>query len=277
MNDSHILQLQRIDKYLTKIIVLYCAWTIISFPLTVYGYIQSENSILECIFSYVKYFLFVGKLYNSYHLWYLLALIYAVFAIRFMIKKKIPVQVIVIVALLFYMLSQFMLYYMEGKLEYYDNELLSIIVSLYQFVFNKGGVFTGMLYVVVGMLIAQKRKYLNKYLCMATIITVNICEPYCNIVLNDCLQFIETVMFFMLVLSVEIRDRTIYHYMRKASTIIYLSHLLCFYFYSFIIINNPNKLGLDSFIATSLLALLNACFLMWITKYKKFEWIKRII
>lgn len=274
MEKPYSLHLQRMDSYLKKIIILYCAWTLISFPLTVYGYVQSGNSMIECVLSYIKYFFFVGKLYNSYHLWYLLALIFAVIVIRFMLKRNIKVRYIVLTAIFFYTMSEFMLYipeYVQDK-----TAIIYKLVSLYQYVFNKGGIYTGMIYVVIGMLIAQSRKYINRWLAILVMIGINLLKIYCYEIVEDYLNIIESALFFMIVVGVEIFNKTIYRYLRKASTIIYLSHLIWYSFYSFIIIREPNKLGLDSFVATSLLSLVNAGLLIVMMRSEKFKWIKKI-
>lgn len=268
------LQLQRIDKYLKKIVVLYCVWTIFSFPLTLYGYYQSDNRLIECIISYIKYFLFVGKLYNSYHLWYLLALIYAVVIIRFMLKRKCKTEYIVIVSVLLYLMNELLQYIIN-----YSHNTASIMyraASLYQYVFNKGGVFIGMIYVAMGMLLAEHKRYLNRWFSILAIIALNLLKIHCSSLVVDYLIIPETVLVFMVVISIRMKGNAKLKNLRKASTIIYLSHLIWYSLYSFVIIKEPNKLGLDSFIATSLLSLSNAVILIKLMQNKKTEWLQKI-
>lgn len=268
------LQIQRIDKYLKKIVMMYCVWTVISFPLTVYGYIQSNNSIIDCILSYVKYFLFVGKLYNSYHLWYLLALIYAVVIIRFMLKHKCRIIHVVLVAVLIYSINEILQYIIS-----YSQSVTSITYKaayLYQYVFNKGGVFCGMVYVVTGMLIANYKKYLNRWLSIILIVIINIIKLYSNQVLIEHLKILETTLVFMVIVSIEINDNIRFKLLRKSSTIIYLSHLIWYSVYTFAIIKTPNKLGADSFVVTSLLAFINAVTFIKLMQNDKMKWIRKI-
>lgn len=267
-------QLWRIDKYLKKIVVLYCAWTIFSFPLTLYGYYQSDNSMIECIFSYIKYFLFVGKLYNSYHLWYLLALIYAVVIIRFMLKRRCRTEYIVIVSVLLYSMNELLQYIINCSQN--TASIIYRIASLYQYVFNKGGVFTGMIYVVMGMLHAKYRKYLNRWYSVLAIIVLNLLKIHCDSLVADYIIILESVLVFMVVTSIRMKENVKFRYLRKASTIIYLSHLIWYSVYSFVIIKEPNKFGLDSFIATSLLSLVNAVILIKLMQNKKMEWLQKI-
>lgn len=269
------LQLQRIDKYLKKIVILYCVWTIFSFPLTLYGYYQSDNSLIECIISYMKYFLLVGKLYNSYHLWYLLALIYAVVIIRFMLKRRCRTEYIVIVSVLLYAMNELLQYIVNYA--YNTTSIMYKGALLYQYVFNKGGVFTGMIYVVMGMLLAEYRRYLNRWLSIFVIIVLNLLKIHCSSLVADYLIIPETVLVFMVVISIRMKENVKLRYLRKTSTIIYLSHLIWYSLYSFIIIKEPNKLGLDSFIATSLLSLSNAVILIKLMQNKKMQWLQKIM
>lgn len=268
------LQVQRLGIYLKKIIILYCVWTFFSFPLAIYGYMESDNTIRECVFSYIKYFLFVGKLYNSYHLWYLLALIYAVAIIYFMMKHKCKIEHILIVAVT--------LYFMNDLLQYLINNLQNTasimykVAYVYQYVFNKGGIFTGMLYVSMGMVIAHRRQYLNRWISILVIVALNFIKPHCGSSFVVYLKMVEATAIFMALISIEIRDGTEWHYLRKASTIIYLSHLIWYSLYTFTIIKKPNKLGLDSFVVTSVLSLANAIVLIELMKKPKMKWIKEI-
>lgn len=262
--------IQRIDGYLKKLIVLYCTWTFLSLPLTIYGYVESGNSLLACILSYIKYFLFVGKLYNSYHLWYLLALIIAVLIIRFMIQRKAKIRDILFVAFAMYIINDCMQYAST------ENLLLGKFVSLYVYVFNKGGIFTGMIYVVLGMLLAQGKKYLNRGMAIVGVIGICACRLHVSERAGNYLLMAETWLLFMVILSIDIKDRKCYQYLRRYSTVIYVSHLIWYSMYSFIIIKEPNKLGLDSFLVTSLMSFLCAVVLTWLARFEKFAWLKKI-
>lgn len=262
-------------KYLLKLIRMYCCWTLISIPLTIYGYCISGENILHCVFSYIKYFLFVGKLYNSYHLWYLLALIYAVIMIWILMKRKMSLNQIALVGFLFFCVNELIIW-----MRTLDNlpHVLSRGASLYQAIFNKGGIFTGMVYVCIGMVLAEKKVSMKNIYCIVGYILVFCIQKVNNnIHLSNLLSIVEAILFFMFILNIKCKEYKEYVKLRKASTIIYLSHLLFFSFYTIILINNPNKLGLDSFLVTVTLSVLNAVILMKLSKIKGFEWIKMII
>lgn len=63
--------LQVISKYLRKVLELYLLWSLIYLPVIIWDkFIDSEDTLLRCIFMEVRDFVFVGS-YS--HLWYLLA------------------------------------------------------------------------------------------------------------------------------------------------------------------------------------------------------------
>ena len=266
---------RRIDNYLRKIIKLYCVWTLISLPLTIYGYVISGNAIVSCIFSYIKYFLFVGKLYNSYHLWYLLALIYALFAIRFLVKRGLEPVFIFVIALVIYVASEMMVM-LKGNIDSIG-EMAGKIVSAYQYIFNNGGVFTGMIYVSVGMLIAHYGIYMSKWIGGCGIIAINIGKLFVGAEVLRIIMPIEIFVLFASLLTVELPDSRAWIVCRKISTVVYLSHLIFFSIYTIIILESPNKLGFDSFIVTLILSILNALLLIKIQKCKGFRWIRHIV
>lgn len=266
---------KRIDKYIVKILKMYCAWTLISLPLTLYGYFISGNGIISCILSYFKYFLFVGKLYNSYHLWYLLALIYALAVIRILIKKGFGSIIIAGLSIIVYLFAQMMSVLTENlsTLE----GIVRTFVTLYQYVFNNGGIFTGMIYVSAGMLIACYRLRINKWLGLAALVMLNVLKLFTGGIAIRLLMPVEAALLFMVLLEIKLPEHEIWEKCRKASTVIYLSHLIFFSIYTFIIIRNPNKLGFDSFMVTLIFSALNAFLLTTAQKRGHFRLLKHII
>lgn len=275
MKTPYTEDVKRIDHYIVKILKMYCAWTLISLPLTLYGYVTSGNGMISCILSYIKYFLFVGKLYNSYHLWYLLALLYALAAIRSMIKKGFQPIMIAVVSFAVYLFAEVMSVLM-GQLDTLGG-MVHRLVSLYQFVFNNGGIFTGMVYVSTGMLIACYRPRIHKWLGIAALAAINIGKLFFGGIAIRLIMPVEAALLFMVLLTIRLPDHEIWRKCRKASTVIYLSHLIFFSIYTFIILRNPNKLGFDSFMVTLLLSALNALLLIRAQESGHFKLLNHII
>ncbi len=250
MKDEKSEKIKKIDSYTNRIVKMYCIATLVSLPLTIYGYVVSGNNIISCILSYIKYFFFVGKLFNSYHLWYLLALIYALIVIRVMVSKNIKEEYIFIVALLVYTFFEVMWYAIA------DIDQLSGIsyklVSLFEYVFNKGNVFSGFIYVAIGILIAKYKKYLNIWACIIGIVVIYMFSPCLSDATNDYLRLVAVTLLYMGMLGISLPNHKCYARMRKMSMMVYLSHLIFLSIYTFLIINEPNKYGIDTFLVTSI-------------------------
>lgn len=251
---------QQREKYIQKTLFstfrLYATWTLLSLPLTLYGYVMSGNGIISCFLSYIKYFLFVGKLYNSYHLWYLLAMIYALAAIWIIIRRGKGIWHILVTGIIFYAVYLLAGWIMQGN---HVNALLTACGKLFYFVFNKGDVFKGMLYMGIGICIRERGKIglVISIVGMAVGILVrySLSQELGNI--------LSSVMLFALVLNIKLKDRAGYTILRNLSKYIYLLHLLCFSFYTFIIIRQPNKLGVDSFTVTFTLAVIISALIIY--------------
>ncbi|MDE5697189.1 MAG: acyltransferase [Lachnospiraceae bacterium] len=238
---------QYIQKTLLSTMRLYVTWTLLSLPLTIYGYIMSGNGIISCIVSYIKYFLFVGKLYNSYHLWYLLAMIYAFLAMWILIHWGKGVGSILATGVFFYAVYLLFGWNMQND---NVNDLLAAAGKVFYFVFNSGNVLTGMLYMSIGICIRERGRVSLEIsivgIAAGILVRYSLSQELGNILLS--------VMLFALILNIKLKDNAGYIILRSLSKYIYLLHLLCFSFYTFIIIRQPNKLGIDSFIVTFTLA-----------------------
>lgn len=238
-----------IQKTLYSTVCLYAVWTLLSLPLTIYGYVTSDNNIVNCIFSYIKYFFFVGRLYNSYHLWYLLAMIYALLAMWILIHHGKSTSYLLMTGAFFYLIYLVFAWIRRGE----DvSGLLAGAGRAFDFVFNNGGVFTGLLYMSIGIFFREHRR-LNMPVGAAGIVAGILIKYGLS---QEMGNILAAVMFFALVLNIRLRDSKGYILLRNLSKYIYLLHLLCFSLYTVVIIRQPNKLGVDSFIATFAMAVL---------------------
>ena len=238
----------KIIKILIDTVKLYVIWTLISFPLSVYGYILSGNSWINCILSYIKYFFFVGKLFQSYHLWYLLAMIYSLVFIFILVHCNRGINSMLLVGV--------MLYVVRLGLEYFRLNtdafpMLAPVVGIYEYIFNNGNIFTGMLYMCIGITVVEKRCCFSFFASLVLFITgivikYTIHSELGNIIASSC--------FFMMVLNIDLPQFPFYIILRQLSRYMYLVHLICFSGYT-LFIGNFNHLGVDSFVATCVLSL----------------------
>ena len=84
----------------------------------------------------------------------------------------------------------------------------------------------------------------------------------------------EILVLFLFILSLKLPDSNVWFVCRKMSTIIYLSHLIIYSIYTFIVIKNPNKLGPDSFLFTIVICIV---FALWVIYSQKGKAFKRIL
>lgn len=260
--DTSLQREQYIRKMLCATVRLYTTWTLISLPLTIYGYVLSGNGIVSCLLSYVKYFLFVGKLYNSYHLWYLLAMIYALLAMWLWIRRGKGIWQILITGVFFY--AVYLLFAWIGQSGSADDRIAAAGKAFY-FVFNNGNVFTGLLYMSIGICIREHRR--ASLSVGAAGIVAGILVRYC--LSQELGTILFSVMLFILILNMKLPDHPCYFILRGLSKYIYLVHLLCFSFYTMIVIDQPNKLGVDSFLVTFVLATALAAMILYLKKHWK--------
>lgn len=228
---------------LKRTIIMYIKWSIIYIPLTIYGYIFVYDMGGYWIIHFIRQMLFVGENYNSWALWYLLALIYSysicfVFN-RFNINKMIFMIFIPFIYILGVMLN--------GNIDF-------LLLNSIRFVFGgTGRIFTGVAYFMTGVVLyrcANKVRLLYVFVSMALSL---VCAVSFNGVIYDFA--ITTLVLFscILVLHVHLTDSRVWFFMRKISTYNYFIHLWIWTIY-YTLVYKEKHFGLDSFIVTSLLS-----------------------
>ena len=74
-------------RYVLKLLRLYLTYTIVFFPLAIYGFIHLDTPFIQALYRYIRNFLLIGSQYYSWHLWYVLATIVAVSLIALLSRK----------------------------------------------------------------------------------------------------------------------------------------------------------------------------------------------
>ena len=67
----------RVRKTIIKLLQLYIIWTVLYLPVTVFGSVLLERSLLRAVASFARGAVLVGENFCSYQLWYLLASVVA--------------------------------------------------------------------------------------------------------------------------------------------------------------------------------------------------------
>ena len=148
---------EKICFRIKKVLRLYVIWSIIYLPLTFCGWIIEGNRELVYLLRCVRNFILVGENFYSWALWYLNGLVFALIFIDLLLRK-FSIKQIVKFGSVMYVLG-IILTMFEGHL----NKLpmvVSAAVKLYfaAFVTTRNGLFQSLIFVSIGMLVAETEK-----------------------------------------------------------------------------------------------------------------------
>ena len=250
-----------IKNYIVKIIKLYLIWNILYFPLAIYDYVQSGTGVLKSIALYIRGFFLVGEHFYSWPLWYLLSTIYSMIIIRILLKKKCKEWHILIASIVVFIMAQIMTYIVNNQTNL--NGIVYILAKIIKLSIGNGRILTGFCYISIGMCIAKYRTNMDwKISLCASIAAFIISVYYSNFISTLLLYF----LFFLLALSIKLKDRKIYYYLRKSSTVMYFTHMIFFFVWSIKL--GRGKEGLMGFVFTLVCTLILSFVIIKIQKKK---------
>lgn len=210
----------RIIHYVKGILFMYMIWTFIYLPFTVYSYCIDGLNFRQSFLAFVRGFLFIGEHTYSWPLWYLLALITAIVLIYCMKQLRFKPLMIAFVGFIMFFLGHYINYLHTNR---FDLIWIKSLIDIYFKIFQntRNGLFIGLFYVSLGLIIAHFGRIKNPI--------VNICI----IVMGGYLAYQKSfvgmplVIFslFSLTLS-EPRFTKGAVTCRKLSTIFYFTHML---------------------------------------------------
>ena len=213
--------IEKVKKYVSKMAKLYIVWSIIYLPLAIYNYVQIGNDWLKSIVAYIREFTLCGFHHYSVQLWYLLSAVYGAITIHFLLKHGWKEWKILILSFLVYAMA----YTINNMIENQDKlqGILAVTIKVIQKVFLTTNILNGFCYLSIGMCIAKYKPKIKFGVLLVINILLFMIMIYFN---NFILLLLLNICFFMLVLSINLKDREIYYYFREASIIIYFSHML---------------------------------------------------
>lgn len=130
------------------------------------------------------------------------------------------------------------------------------------------------LFVSIGMLLAEYHPKINIWILLTGTMGLGILSMFSSEFMKQWIIIPEILVLFLFILSLKLPDSNVWFVCRKMSTIIYLSHLIIYSIYTFIVIKNPNKLGPDSFLFTMVICI---AFALWVIYSPKGKAFKRIL
>lgn len=244
--------LSRICLQLKKIIKMYIIWTIVYFPLAIYhDFIVERMSPVKAILLYIRGFLFIGEQYNSWPLWYLLSTIYALFIILFIFRKCRNLKLLVVISIIASVISISFTYLVNYN--GYLPPLLEIFKKLIRYSIANGRILSGLIYIPIGMILSQRKipNYLNFIVFFTGYIANYLIN---NSIISSYLLIITSIGLFGIIENITLKDSPMYAKFRIMSTSIYLTHMYIWSFY-YKIVYNRKTFGMDSFIVTSVVAI----------------------
>ena len=215
----------RIIKQLKKSIQMYLIWTAIYLPLAIYHFISSKTIPIKAALIYIRGFLFIGEQYNSWPLWYLLSTIYALLIIYLLFKLKKATEnnlilLSVTASIVSIGLTELVNY--EGNLSFALQSIQKLIV----YSISSGRIFRGMIYIPIGMLLANKKASFSSGASSLALIS-GFVVAFCtnNNIISSYILIVMSIAFFELVKSSRLKNCMIYSKLRSLSTTIYLVHM----------------------------------------------------
>ena len=254
--------LNAIKKYTKRIIKLYVFWTIAYLPLAIYGFYINDTPVLKSCFYYVLGFLFVGEQFNSWILWYLLSMIYALCLIFLLKKMNAGKLMFIFVACFFYGIS-------VGVDLIVANQVLAcqttnLFFNMLEHVINtfgnNGRLFTGVFFMVVGMLIAKLK---IPHVVSVTLLFISVFwNRYGGPYFLNCILF-STALFLICKEVNGSKKIRLCLYLRRISISTYFIHLWVWTIF-YLIVYGVKKFGAIPFLATiSITILLSVLYLFW--------------
>ena len=242
-----------LKNYVKKIVSMYLLWTVIYLPPAIIHYSQSGSTVLWNILEYIRGLLFLGEHYNSHNLWFLLAIIYGVSAIMWLIKKGVKFNKIVILSVCL-MAWGFVFTELVAVKDSLPLIIQYPVKAMWIVLGPRGRLFSGIGYISLGMLCGLDRKNFCRFRypliivgMLGSIMTEGVAESI-FIVFSAC-------SLFGIVLGIRLKDSRKYYVLRKMSTGIYFVHLYVWMGY-YTLVYGTKTYGFDSFLCTALLSAL---------------------
>lgn len=216
----------RVRGTIRKQFSLYAIWTALLLPLALFGASLRKWSFGETVLRLVRGTVFVGQNDFTWPLWYLLASVVAFSLVYILLRRGLSPRTILLVSGAFLLFG----YVIEFCLEWDGaSAAIALPADLYNAVFSttRNGLFEGFFYVAVGMCIgfrwAESRSWPPTRLVTGVAIGIAGCilvSPSAH--LPFCALF--AISLFMLCIR-RVDDRA-HPWARKASTVVYLVHMV---------------------------------------------------
>lgn len=226
---------EKVKGYMGRILFMFVFWSAVYFPLQLIGWIKSGVDLKHQILIYIEYVLARGDSYKQ--LWYLAALLTAVFII-YILKRFLKTEAIFAVSAVCFVAGLLLQsYYCIISPLVKSNSLLSSVELLYnRFIGTpRSGLFFGFFFVAFGAFCAQKKRVVNYKISIIGLVLSSLLaigegvllfyinpQHYCALQVS---HIFVTYFTFSLCVNLQIKtNRTGGKSIRKMSSVIYCIH-----------------------------------------------------
>lgn len=263
-----------VKKYIIRLLAMYLIWTVIYLPLILRNHkIDSLEKLQEKAVALIQRLVFLGSFTQ---LWYLPALIFAVFFIYLCLKilSRRTLFVVSVVLFLIGLLGDG--YYGLIKDNFFLNKMMDYYLAI--FLRTRNGLFLATVFVMLGILIKQgkllsKKTGLGGFLIFFALMFVEAFALRNFKIAKDYNMYLTllpaTYCLFCFIVQVELPDNKIWRWCRDTSTLVFLSHMLVVPLLKPIIANSLLLYG-----ATILFTLTFAIIVIALGRVKGFRWLK---
>lgn len=228
---------RRVRSTISKFAWLYCVWFVAYMPIDCLVYWLDGASSFKAIALELRGFFLLGEGRLSWPLWYLLASVVGFILVYAMLRKGMSLRSILGISFLV-LLGGFglsLLLVWEGA-----PRAISLPVKFYSLAFGntRNGLFEGFFYIALGMYFGMNLESVQKVNVRAIAVAITVGVLGCFLFSSDQhLPFCAVIAGGIVMLSLRggRADSRAYPRMRKASTVIYLTHMIFIALYVFVI------------------------------------------
>lgn len=261
--------IQVLKHYLGRLFKIYIIWTILYLPFTYWIMRSGDGVTFAAILRYVRDFFFMG---SFYHLWFLPALMFAVFAVYYLVTM-LNVKKTIWITLLLYLIGMMGNVYpqlLEGI------PVVDFIWKYYVDIFSttRNGLFFGMIFIALGAYFSKHMLYVKKpvlfvgflislallfgecYLLKANGFMSDLASMY--VMLIPCVSFL-----FLWLKRMDLQKQKIYRTLRQMSLLVYVSHIM---FVSVLIWTMPELNSLLGYLICVAASLVFSYVILWVSR-----------
>lgn len=234
-----------LDGYIKKTFRMYIICSLLYLPLAISFFIQSDYPLWEMFTEYIKGLVFWGEHYNSWQLWYLLSSVYALLCIRFLVKHKVSIEVLAVLALLVIplMVCVDALATYEYGLPSYAEAARSLLLQT----FRNSRILNGFVMIPLGIFLAKHSVsgWMSAVLFVAGIVLIFVPSSLIGLFGTFC----SAVGLFGIALNISLPNSPVYKVLRAVSTDIFVIHMWIWTIY-YTLVYQEKTYGMDSFLVT---------------------------